>query len=59
MEKSTVKELLNKENLSGKKYFYPLLLSILTAAIFSISLPYGFLADWDDHAFIVNNPLLV
>ena len=59
MEKSTVKELLNKENLSGKIYFYPLLLSILTAAIFSISLPYGFLTDWDDHAFIVNNPLLV
>ena len=59
MEKIAVKELLKKERWGGEKYFFPVLLSILVAALFSCSLPYGFLTDWDDHAFIVNNPLLV
>ena len=59
MEKIAVKDFLIKEKWYGKKFFYPVLLSIFTAALFSFSLPYGFLTDWDDYAFIVNNPLLV
>ena len=59
MEKIAVKELLKNEKWYGKNCFFPVLLSILVAALFSISLPYGFLTDWDDHAFIVQNPLLV
>ena len=59
MEKIAVKELLKNGKWYGKNCFFPVLLSILVAALFSISLPYGFLTDWDDHAFIVQNPLLV
>lgn len=59
MEKNAVKDLLQKEKWYEKKYFFPVLLCLLIAALFSISLPYSFLIDWDDYSFIINNTLLV
>ncbi|MBO4303396.1 MAG: hypothetical protein J6A21_02300, partial [Lentisphaeria bacterium] len=44
---------------SGRKPLFPFLLILFTVLVFAPSLPYGFLTDWDDHAFIVENPLLV
>lgn len=59
MEENTVEELLKEKKWYEKKFFLPLLLVLITAILYSFSLPYPFLTDWDDHVFIVDNPLLV